>query len=100
MMCNDAKTCENLRKLANKDECWHQRSSWDCFKRKPKEHQTADPLGSNELAGSVASPWPLRDIVAKLVEAADILLDDKSYDGHGWEQIQVAKTEAAKWLKQ
>lgn len=30
---------------------------------------------------------PLLDILAKLVEAADILLNDHDYDGHGWEEI-------------
>lgn len=35
-------------------------------------------------------PWPLRDVLAKLVEAGDILMHEKNYDGHGWEQISHA----------
>ena len=39
-------------------------------------------------------PWSLCAILEKLVEASEILLDDKNYDGHGWEFIQIAKEEA------
>lgn len=46
------------------------------------------------------SPWPLRDVVAKLVEASDLLLDHCNYDGHGWELISGARSEAKKWLRQ
>ena len=46
-------------------------------------------------------PWPLRDVVAKLVDAGEILLREQNYDGHGWEQIQQAvehgKFALAKW---
>lgn len=35
----------------------------------------------------VGSPWPLKDVLNKLIEAAGILLDKKNYDGHGWEEI-------------
>lgn len=45
--------------------------------------------------------WPLRDVLAKLVEASEILLHQKNYDGHGWEQISHAvdraKAALAKW---
>lgn len=41
-------------------------------------------------------PWPLKDILAKLIEASDILLHDKNYDGHGWENISHATEEAKK----
>ncbi len=44
------------------------------------------------------APWPLRDVVQKLVEAANILLDDKGYDGHGHEGIAIARDEARIWL--
>jgi hypothetical protein len=32
-------------------------------------------------------PWSTADLIRKLVEAAEILLHEKSYDGHGWEEI-------------
>lgn len=32
-------------------------------------------------------PWPLKDVLAKLIEATEILLHQKNYDGHGWEEI-------------
>lgn len=50
------------------------------------------------MAGSIASPWPAKDVVRKLIEAAKILLDDKDYDGHGYEEICAARDEAAKWI--
>lgn len=40
-------------------------------------------------------PWPLRDVLAKLVEAAEILLHRCDYDGHGYEEI-LAAVDAAK----
>lgn len=49
---------------------------------------------------AIDSPWPLRDVVAKLVEATDILLDQKSYDGHGHESVRYASNAAKEWLKQ
>lgn len=36
-------------------------------------------------------PWPLRDVLLKLASAADILLDEHSYDGHGHEEIREAR---------
>jgi hypothetical protein len=35
-------------------------------------------------------PWSLREVLAKLVESADILLHQKDYDGAHWELIQSA----------
>ena len=31
--------------------------------------------------------WPTRDVLNKLIEASEILLHKKDYDGHGWEEI-------------
>ena len=55
---------------------------------------------SDEAAGSDCSAWPARDIVAKLVESADILLDAHDYDGHGWELVHEARAHAREWLSQ
>jgi hypothetical protein len=38
--------------------------------------------------------WPLRDILNELVQASEILLDKKNYDGHGWEEIRHAMNHA------
>lgn len=38
--------------------------------------------------------WPLRSVLGKLAEAADTLLDDRDYDGHGWEEIDCARKAA------
>jgi len=40
------------------------------------------------------TPWPLHEILTELSRAAGILLDDKSYDGHGHEFIRNAQTAA------
>jgi hypothetical protein len=31
--------------------------------------------------------WCLKDVMKKLIEASEILLHQKNYDGHGWEEI-------------
>ena len=31
--------------------------------------------------------WCLKDVLKKLIEASEILLLQKNYDGHGWEEI-------------
>jgi len=33
------------------------------------------------------NPWPLKDVLNKLIEASEILLHEKNYDRHGWEEI-------------
>ncbi len=38
----------------------------------------------------IYEPWPLWDVLDKLVEASDILLHQHNYDGHGWEEIHHA----------
>lgn len=37
------------------------------------------------------NPWSLRAVLRKLAESADILLNEKDYDGHGYEEIVVAR---------
>lgn len=39
-------------------------------------------------------------VIAKLVEAADILLHKKDYDGHGWEEIEICYKRGLKILQQ
>jgi hypothetical protein len=43
------------------------------------------------------TPWPLRQVLAKLIQAARILLDEKDYDKHGWELIAHAITHAQRY---
>lgn len=33
--------------------------------------------------------WPFKDVLTKLVEASDILLHKRDYDGHGWEEHEL-----------
>ena len=47
-----------------------------------------DALGVN-------TPLPTRDLLLELTKAADILIREKNYDGHGWELIDGAITKTA-----
>lgn len=42
--------------------------------------------------------WPARDVLIKLVEAADLLLDHCNYDGDGHEEIGAARAAAREHL--
>lgn len=42
--------------------------------------------------------WPLHDVIAKLADAADHLLNDHACDTHGHEEIGVARDAARRWL--
>lgn len=43
-------------------------------------------------------PWPLRDVVARLADAADHLLCDHSCDAHGHEGVRICVVHARDWL--
>lgn len=45
----------------------------------------------NGMLSDSDHPWSTKQVLAKLVEAADILLNDHDYDGHGYELIIVAR---------
>lgn len=60
---------------------------------------SGSPLESGGGDGGLDSAWPARDVVAKLVAAAVILLDDHDYDGHGWEEINAARDVARRHLR-
>lgn len=62
------------------------------FSRYRPAPQTAGGEGLN-------SQWPMKDILAKLAEAAGILLDGYNYDGHGYEQIRHAQKSAQEIVK-
>ena len=55
-----------------------------------------DDIEGMSCAG-IDSSWPPRDCVAKLIEASNILLNDKNYDGHGYEEICAARDAAKKF---
>lgn len=59
--------------------------------------QDGPPLAAR--SGSEISEWPARDIVRKLIEAADLLLDHCDYDGDGWEEIHLARSLAHSWAE-
>ena len=55
-------------------------------------------IRDDEIVPMNDQPWPLDEVVLKLCEAADILLHDKDYDGHGWELIQEAEKVGREWV--
>jgi hypothetical protein len=44
-------------------------------------------------------PWPLRDVIAKLVGATEHLLSDHGCDEHGHEETRRALIEGLAWIK-
>lgn len=38
--------------------------------------------------------WPTKDVLSKLIEAAETLLNHHDYDGHGYEEILAAVDQA------
>ena len=55
---------------------------------------------SNLLSLGMDQPWSMRECIKKLIGAAGILLDQKSYDGHGHEEIREAQIQAYKYLNE
>lgn len=51
--------------------------------------QGAKQLSADSLSLGRDKAWDTLSVIAKLVEAADILLHRKDYDGHGWEEIEI-----------
>lgn len=48
------------------------------------------PIPAELTEQAEADPWPTKDVIAKLIEAAEILLHQHNYDGHGYEEITAA----------
>lgn len=46
------------------------------------------------------TPYPLHSVLIQLIKAAEILLNDKNYDGCYHEKIRICQTQAIKILKQ
>lgn len=48
----------------------------------------------------VDTPWPLVDVLTKLIEATDLLFDRYDYDALGWETIHHARSAARGFVEQ
>jgi hypothetical protein len=46
-----------------------------------------DVMPSLQSVLALDNAWCLKDVLKKLIEASEILLHQKNYDGHGWEEI-------------
>lgn len=51
-----------------------------------------------EASLGMTTPWPLRDVLARLADFAHDRLVNHDYDGNGWEELQRAKDEAREML--
>jgi len=72
---------------------------WDAAFEALRAHYRATRLAPQQAAAfpewyGMNKPWPLHNVLLKLIDAANILLDKKSYDGHGHEAIQIARSRA------
>lgn len=69
-----------------------------CSKCSPPETEE-DESESLSLNTGMGESWPLRDVLTRLVEAAEHLLDVHNCDGHGHEGIRDAVNHGRKYLK-
>lgn len=58
--------------------------------------QAIDGVASRQVPS--AETWPIRDVLAKLSEAAGILLNELDYDGQGYEEIVACRQRAEQYL--
>lgn len=72
--------------------------SWLLAQALHESLERAIPSAIQGSVGGIDSPWPAADVVRKLADAADILLGQHDYDGHGWEEIWAASDVARRWL--
>lgn len=56
------------------------------------------PTVPPDVAELESEPWPLSSVLAKLADAAGVLLDEHSYDGHGHEEMRVAQERARQYV--
>ena len=104
LTCNMVDDCK-----AQPTKCYMACDEHDPIAKRPNEAEAVSEKqpGSDKACdcadrgpGGIATPWPARDVVDKLAEAASILLVDKDYDGHGWELIGTALKVAQAWLRE
>lgn len=77
---------------------------WDEIDERPitrdsfqETSSTLNKPSGNSKEGSLLGlneSWPLKDIISKLIEASEILLNYHSYDGQGYEEIQLCVAKA------
>lgn len=64
------------------------------FRRMAEAHRASQLKPAVEQTSG--QPWPLIDIIKKLIEGNRLLLNTHSYDGHGWEFLNQAIDEGEK----
>ena len=80
------------------------KSVMDLLKRIKDLHDGVKELNQPHVSGLLPNDndkaWNTHDVIAKLVEATDILLHRKDYDGHGWEEIEICYQRGKEILQQ
>ena len=56
---------------------------------KAKEVAESQLCRAKEACG-FKTPWPVMEVLERLASFATMMLRERNYDGHGWEQLQVA----------
>lgn len=74
--------------------------AWDRQQRSAPVSEAVSGAVSEGLPAwyGMSKPWPLHDVLSELIRGAEILLDEKDYDGHGHERIATAKKRAREIL--
>lgn len=84
----------------------------DKFLGKDKEEQLVDDIrliikspkveqvsgGGDLLSAGMDQPWSMRQCVKHLIKSADILLNERNYDGHGHEILSEAMKQAKNYM--
>jgi hypothetical protein len=78
----------NCRWNGSPDECMYVS---DSAKLEQAEEMLEKAEAKLESLTRMGTPWPLRDVLVKLVSATDHLLGDHGCDGHGYEEVSRAR---------
>lgn len=77
---------------------WYARDIYEQQREKDLAEIEKRDKKTGELLG-VGNPYPLSDVLQRLVDAAEYLLHNKSYDGHDYEEISICKGRAKDIIK-
>ena len=91
MFATHAKFDDALAALAELERAAPEKSGSEAWLARYTAPPPAQPaMGMPEWYG-MDTPWPLHDVLAKLIEATGVLLDRYSYDDHGHEGVRYAQ---------
>lgn len=71
-----------------------------CLDQEKELASLRSELAEKEKLMGIGNPWPLVDVLKKLIDASEILLIKKSYDGHDYEEIEICVKRAKEIVDQ